>query len=81
MMCWSRLVQSSRVNCLIWQRDRNKAQRRKVQIAQLGVGENDLWIATIAIQHKLTLLSTELSTDQAFQRIQAIRYFDVESWV
>ena len=56
---------------------KEKAQRRRTQITQLGVGENDLWIAAIAIQHRLTLLST----DRDFQRIQAVRRFDVESWV
>ncbi len=56
---------------------KDRAQRRRTQINQLGVGENDLWIAAIAIQYGLTLLST----DRDFQRIQAVRHFEVESWV
>jgi tRNA(fMet)-specific endonuclease VapC len=38
---------------------KDKAQRRKPKITQLGIGENDLWIAAVALQHKLTLLTTD----------------------
>jgi tRNA(fMet)-specific endonuclease VapC len=56
---------------------KDKSQRRKTKITQLGIGENDLWIAAVALQHKLTLLTT----DQDFRRIQAVQSFNLESWV
>ena len=54
-----------------------KTQRRRTNITQLGIGENDLWIAAVALQHQLTLVTT----DQDFQRIQAVQPFDLESWI
>jgi tRNA(fMet)-specific endonuclease VapC len=56
---------------------KDKAQRRRTSITQLGIGENDLWIAAIALQHQLTLLTA----DRGFQRIQAVQPFDLESWI
>jgi tRNA(fMet)-specific endonuclease VapC len=56
---------------------KDKAQRRKTKIAQLGIGENDLWIAAVALQHQLTLLTT----NSDFRRIQTVQSFDLESWV
>jgi tRNA(fMet)-specific endonuclease VapC len=56
---------------------KDKAQRRRTNITQLGIGENDLWIAAIAIQHQLTLVTAY----QDFQRIQAVQAFDLESWI
>jgi tRNA(fMet)-specific endonuclease VapC len=52
-------------------------QRRKATIASLGFGDNDLWIAAIALQHDLTLVSS----DSDFQRMQEAQTFAVESWV
>ncbi len=56
---------------------KDKAQLRRTSITQLGMGENDLWIAAVALQHQLTLLTT----DRDFLRIQAVQPFDLESWV
>ncbi|MDY6783939.1 MAG: type II toxin-antitoxin system VapC family toxin [Cyanobacteriota bacterium] len=56
---------------------RDKAQRRRTNIAQLGIGENDLWIAAVALQHQLILATS----DRDFQRIQAVRQFALESWL
>jgi tRNA(fMet)-specific endonuclease VapC len=56
---------------------KDKAQRRRTNITQLGMGENDLWIAAVAVQHQLTLVTA----DQDFQRIQAVQPFNLESWV
>jgi tRNA(fMet)-specific endonuclease VapC len=39
---------------------KNKAQRRQTNMTQLGLGENDLWITAIAIQHQLTLVTSTL---------------------
>jgi tRNA(fMet)-specific endonuclease VapC len=56
---------------------KDKTQRRRTSITQLGIGENDLWIAAVALQHQLTLLTT----DRDFLRIQAVQSFGLESWV
>jgi tRNA(fMet)-specific endonuclease VapC len=56
---------------------KDKTQRRRTSITQLGIGENDLWIAAAALQHQLTLLTT----DRDFLRIQAVQSFGLESWV
>ena len=56
-------------------KDKNK--RRRTNITQLGFGENDLWIASVAIQHQLTLLTK----DQDFLRIQAVQPFNLDSWI
>jgi tRNA(fMet)-specific endonuclease VapC len=52
-------------------------QRRKATIASLGFGDNDLWIAVIALQHDLTIVSS----DSDFQRMQEAQTLIVESWV
>ena len=46
-------------------------------MTQLGIGENDLWIAAVAIQHQLTLATA----DRDFQRIQSVQSFELESWI
>lgn len=56
---------------------KEKAQRRRTNITQLGIGENDLWIAAISLQHQLTLVTS----DSDFQRIQAVQTFPLESWI
>ncbi|MCL1473592.1 PIN domain-containing protein [Argonema antarcticum] len=56
---------------------KDKAQRRRTNITQLGIGENDLWIAAVALQHQLTLVTA----DGDFQRIQAVQPFNLESWI
>jgi tRNA(fMet)-specific endonuclease VapC len=49
---------------------REKNKRRKTKITDLGFGENDLWIAAIALQHNLTIISA----DSDFQRIQEVKH-------
>ena len=56
---------------------KEKSKRRKTKITELGFDENDLWIAAIAIQHNLTVVSA----DSDFQRIQQVRTLSVESWL
>ena len=45
-----------------------KKKRRKTRIENLGIGENDLWIAAIALRNGLTIVSS----DSDFQRMQAV---------
>jgi tRNA(fMet)-specific endonuclease VapC len=56
---------------------KEKKKRRKTKITDLGFGENDLWIAAIAIQHNLIIVSA----DSDFQRIRQVRTLTVESWI
>ncbi|MBC6432800.1 type II toxin-antitoxin system VapC family toxin [Nostoc sp. HG1] len=56
---------------------KEKSKRRKTKITDLGFGENDLWIAAIAIQHNLTIVSA----DSDFQRIKEVKTLSVESWL
>ena len=56
-------------------RDKNK--RRKFTVQNIGFDENDLWIAATAIQHNLTIVTT----DRDFQRIQEVQDLKLESWL
>ncbi|MBD2250570.1 type II toxin-antitoxin system VapC family toxin [Nostoc parmelioides] len=56
---------------------KEKNKRRKTKITDLGFDENDLWIAAVAIQHSLTVISA----DSDFQRIQQVTTLSVESWL
>jgi tRNA(fMet)-specific endonuclease VapC len=53
-----------------------KKKRRKTRIENLGIGENDLWIAAIALRNQLTIISR----DSDFQRMQAVKPLFLESW-
>lgn len=55
---------------------KNKAKRQTVRLQELGMGENDLWIAAVALQHNAILVSS----DSDFQRLQDICSLAVESW-
>jgi len=55
---------------------RERARRRQFNLAKLGFGENDLWIAAIAIQRGLTVVSA----DADFGRIAQVTQLTVESW-
>ena len=56
---------------------KERARRRKTTIENLGFGENDLWIAAVAIRHGLVVVST----DSDFQRIKYVWALSVEKWV
>lgn len=55
---------------------KEKSQRRKTKIRDIGFDDNDLWIASIALQHNLIVVSA----DRDFQRIQSVRDLPIESW-
>ena len=57
---------------------KEKTKRRKTEIINLGFDENDLWITAIALQHQLTIVSS----DSDFSRIkQIVTTISIESWV
>jgi tRNA(fMet)-specific endonuclease VapC len=56
---------------------KERSKRRKTKITDLGFDENDLWIAAIALQHNLTIVSA----DSDFQRIRTVKALSVESWL
>lgn len=56
---------------------KEKSKRRKTRIENLGIGENDLWIAAIALRNGLTIVSA----DSDFQRMGEVRELAVESWL
>ncbi len=55
---------------------KDKARRTKTRVEQIGVGENDLWIAAIALRYGLTIVSA----DGDFKRMAEVRPLVLESW-
>jgi tRNA(fMet)-specific endonuclease VapC len=55
----------------------NKNKRRKFKLSDIGISINDLWIAAIALQHDLTLVSA----DQDFVRMLEVQKFRIENWL
>jgi tRNA(fMet)-specific endonuclease VapC len=56
---------------------KEKSKRRRATIGELGVHENDPWIAAVALQFS----SVVVSEDSDFQRIRAVSGLQVESWL
>jgi len=55
---------------------KDRTKRRNTKSESLGFKDNDLWIASIAIQHDLILVSA----DAHIQRLQGIIGLKAESW-
>ena len=55
---------------------KEKSKRRKTKISDLGIGENDLWIASTAIANSLTIVSA----DSDFIRLREAWNFSLETW-
>jgi tRNA(fMet)-specific endonuclease VapC len=55
---------------------KERSERRRTKIEALGVSDNDLWIAAVALQHSLTIVSA----DSDFKRISAARELQLETW-
>ncbi len=55
---------------------RDPAKRRKASIQNLGFDDNDLWIASTALQHNCILVSA----DSDFTRMQQVCPLKLESW-
>lgn len=55
---------------------REKQARRRATLESIGFTENDLWIASTAIAHDLTLVSS----DGDFRRMQDAWTFSLELW-
>lgn len=56
---------------------RERSKRSKTRVWQLGISDNDLWIAAIALRNNLTVVSA----DSDFQRIQQVASVAFESWI
>lgn len=56
---------------------REKSRRRTTKLGEIGISENDLWIAATALRHSITVVST----DSDFERMRQVREFNLESWV
>ena len=54
---------------------KEKSKRRKTKITDLGFDENDLWIAALALQQNLTVVSA----DSDFQQVKT--KLSVETWL
>lgn len=55
---------------------KEKKKRTKIQPANLGFTDNDLWIAAAAQQHNLIVVSA----DSDFERMKTVANFRVEKW-
>lgn len=55
---------------------KERIRRRRTRIEELGVSENDLWIAATALRHSLTIVSS----DSDFERMPEVRVFPLKRW-
>ena len=56
---------------------KERSRRKTTRLVELGMSENDLWIAATALCHSLTIVSS----DSDFERMRQVREFNLESWV
>lgn len=56
---------------------KDKSKRNKFKLEELGVGENDLWIAAIAKRYGFIVVTA----DNDFDRIKEIEDLSLECWV
>jgi tRNA(fMet)-specific endonuclease VapC len=56
---------------------RERSRRRRTRIEELGIHDNDLWIAATALRHNLVVVSS----DSDFERMRQVRTFPWENWL
>lgn len=56
---------------------KERQKRRRTRMESIGVSDNDLWIACVAIHHNLKVIST----DSDFSRMKEVIDFSLESWL
>ncbi|AUB42515.1 mvpA, tRNA [Nostoc flagelliforme CCNUN1] len=56
---------------------KEKRKRQTTKLAEIGISENDLWIASTALRHSLIVVSC----DSDFERMRQVREFSLENWV
>jgi tRNA(fMet)-specific endonuclease VapC len=56
---------------------KEKRKRQTTKLREIGISENDLWIAATALCHSLIVVSC----DSDFERMRQVREFSLENWV
>lgn len=56
---------------------KENSKRNKYEFKRIGVSDNDLWIASIAVNYKAIIVSK----DSDFDRIRSVTTFKLESWI
>ncbi|MGF2037107.1 MAG: type II toxin-antitoxin system VapC family toxin [Nostoc sp. CmiVER01] len=56
---------------------KEKRKRQTIKLVEIGISENDLWIASTALRHSLIVVSC----DSDFERMRQVREFSLENWV
>lgn len=56
---------------------KDKKKRRSFKFKEIGVSDNDLWIASIGISQGAIIVSQ----DSDFARIKEVHHFDLECWI
>lgn len=56
---------------------KEKRKRQTTKLTEIGISENDLWIAATALRHSLIIVSC----DSDFERMRQVREFSLENWI